>query len=128
MKKIFQTLYLFLYCAVLVKGLRHYRANIAMSVSVAMYTIDFCVFVYIYFEFYNTISGIQFTSLLAFLSLTTGFVTKRFFEKRSVYGAITVLFNQMHPQKKRIYGAIGLIFFLGSFGGLIIASLLPKWL
>ena len=128
MKKIFLTLYLFLYCAILVKGLRHYRANMAMSVSISMYTIDLCIFVFIYFKLYEEVSPVLLTIALIILSLGTGYATRRYSEERSIYGTVTARFKAISPRKKILYGALGLIFFLGSFASFIISALLAKWL
>jgi hypothetical protein len=128
MKKGLHFLYLCFYCAVVVRGLRHYRANMAMSVSITMYTINFFVFVYVYLELYNVINSLLFVVLLALLGLTSGFVAQRYFERRLVYGEVTAAYKDTPRYMQRIYGIFGVVVLLGSFVGLIGLYLLVNWL
>ena len=99
-----------------------------MSISIAMYTINVSVLIYVYLELYNVINSILFTVLLASLGLVSGFVTQRYFESRLVYGEITAAFKSTSRYMKRIYGIFGVMVFLGSFVGLICLYLLVNWL
>jgi hypothetical protein len=128
MKKALHFLYLCFYCAILVRGLRHYRANMAMSVSVTMYTLNVSVLIYVYFELYNVINNLIFVALLALLGLTAGFAAQRYFERRLVYGEVTAAFKDTPRYMQRIYGIFGVVVLLGSFVGLIGLYLLVNWL
>ena len=128
MKKALHFLYLCFYCAIIVRGLRHYRANMAMSVFIAMLTMNVIVLIYVYLELYNVINSLLFVFLLAILCLTSGFTAQRYFERRMVYGEITAAFKNTSRYMQRLYGIFGVMVLIGSFVGLIGMYLLVNWL
>lgn len=100
----------------------------AMSVFIAMLTMNVIVLIYVYLELYNVINSLLFVFLLAILCLTSGFTAQRYFERRMVYGEITAAFKNTSRYMQRLYGIFGVMVLIGSFVGLIGMYLLVNWL